>query len=166
MVVLTVFHRFSIMSSLSIRLRAELKDPASQVPDNTVEVRREKRVVLELFLHSNDASIGDWGWQGIQLPPTGSVKAVQPRLQEGLLHLSVLTYGSSTRALLSQPCESCWIRERRALGYRPSIQPYIVDFKADSPVTVLSRTPESPFLKVEVTFHFTCYTSHQQEEYE
>lgn len=161
-----MLHYPLILLQRSVRLQATLKDPASQVPENIVEVRREKRVVLELFLHSNDGSINKWGWQGIQLPPTGSVKAVQPRLQEGLLHLSVLTYGSSTSALLSRPCENCWIRERRALGYHPTIQPYIVDFKADNPVTVLSRTAESPYLKVEVTFHFTCYTSHQQEEYE
>jgi hypothetical protein len=154
------------MLQLSIRLEATLKDPASQVPDSTVEVRREKRVILELFLGSRDGSINEWGWQGIQLPLTGSVKAAQPRLEEGLLHLSILAYGSSTGALLSRPCENCWIRERRALGYRPSIQPYIVDFKADNPVTVLSRKSDSPFLKAEVTFHFTCYSNHQQEEYE
>ena len=154
------------MLQLSVRLQAELKDPAGQVPESTVEVRREKRIVLELFLRSSDESINEWGWQGIQLPPTGSVKAAQPRLREGLLHLSVLAYGSSTGTLLSQPCENCWIRERRALGFRPSIQPYIVDFKADNPVTVLSRTPESPFLNAEVTLHFTCYTSHQLEKYE
>ena len=165
MIVLTVFHLLSIVPQLSVRLQAKLKDPASQVPENTVEVRREKRVVLELLLHSNDGSINEWGWQGIQLPPTGSVRAAPPRLQEGLLHLSVRVYGSSTGAPLSRPCENCWIREERALGYHPSIQPYIVDFKADNPVTVLSRTADSPFLKVDVTFHFTCYTSHQQEEY-
>ncbi len=153
------------MLQRSVSLQVELKDPVGQVPEITVEVRREKRVVLELSLRSMDRSIHEWGWQGVQLPPTGSVKAAQPRLQEGLLHLSVLAYGSSTGALLSRPCENCWLREWRALGY-PSIQPSIVDFKADNPVTVLSRTPDSPFLKVEVTFHFTCYTGHQQEEYE
>ena len=149
----------------SVSLQVELKDPAGQVPGHTVEIRREKRVVLELFLRSNDRSMNEWSWQGIQLPPTGSVKDAQPRLQEGLLHLSVLAYGSSTGALLSRPCDNCWLREWKALGY-PIIQPYIVDFKADNPVTVLSRAPDSSFLKVDVTFHFKCYTSHQQEEYE
>jgi len=154
------------MPQPSIHLQAKLKDPANQPPDSTVEVRREKRVVLELFLCSTDRSVDEWGWQGIQLPPTGSVKSAQPRLQEGLVYLSVLAYGSSTGALLSRPCENCWAREWRALGHRPSTQPYIVDFKADNPVTILSRTPDSQILKAEVTFHFTCYTNHQQEEYE
>jgi len=154
------------MVLLSVRLQARLKDPASQVPNNIVEVRREKRVVLELFLYSSDGPINKWGWQAIQLPPTGSVKAAQPRFQEGLLHLSVVAYGGSTGSLLSQPCENCWIREQRTLGHRSSIQPYIVDFKADNPVTVLSRTPDSRFLQAEVTFHFTCYTRHQYEAYE
>lgn len=153
------------MPQRSVRLDAKLKDPASQMPDSTVEVRREKRVVLELFLSSNNAAINEWGWQGIQIPPTGSVKPTQPKLQEGLLYLSVLAYGSSTGTLISRPCEHCWIREQRALGQRPNIQPCIVDFKADNPVTILSRTPDSTFLKAEVTFHFTCYTSHQQQEY-
>jgi hypothetical protein len=158
------FHR--LMPQLSVRLHAELKDPANQPPDSTIEVRREKRVILELFLSSNDSAINEWGWQGIQLPPTGSVKSAQPRLQEGLLYLSVLARGSSTGTLLSRPCEHCWNREWRALGGPPHIRPYIVDFKADNPVTILSRTPDSRFLKAEVTFHFTCYTSHQQQEYE
>ena len=154
------------MSQLSIHLQVKLKDPASQSPDSTVEVRREKRVVLEMFMSSSNESINVWGWQGIQLPPTGSVKSAQPRLQEGLLYFSVLVYGGSTGTPLSQPCEKCWSRERRALGFHPSIQPYIVDFKADNPVTILSRTQDSRFLKAEVTFHFTCYTSHQREAYE
>ena len=154
------------MPQFSVRLQANLKDPASQLQGSTVELRREKRVILELFLGSSDGSINDWVWQGIQVPSTGSVKSAQPRLQEGLLYLSVQVYGSSSGALLSRPCDKCWTRERRALGYHPSIQPYIIDFKADNPVIVLSRTSDSPFLKAEVTFHFTCYTSHQQEAYE
>ena len=155
-----------LMLQLSVRLHAALKDPAGQVSTTTVEVRREKRVVLELFLSASDRAIDkSWGWQGIYLPPTGSIKHAQPRLQGGLLYLSVQVHGGSSGTLLSSPCKHCWDREQRALGNPPDLQPYIVDFKADNPVTILSRTPDFRFLKAEVTFHFTCYTSHQQEEY-
>lgn len=152
------------MLQFSVCLQAKLKDPASQL-GSEVEVRREKRVILEMFLSSSDESINKWGWQGVQVPSTGSVKPAQPRLQEGLLYFSVLVYGGSTGTPLSRPCEKCWKREHKALGYQPNFHPYIVDFKADNPVTLLSRTPDSRYLKAEVTFYFTCYTSHQHEPY-
>src|SRR5258706_833497 len=59
-----------LIISLSARLQVMLKDPnvqelASNVQELTspVPIRREKKVVLELSLHSDSYQISDWAWR-------------------------------------------------------------------------------------------------------
>ena len=151
---------------LSARLRTMLKDPKQLT--SPVEIRREKRVVLELSLHSDFRPIGDWGWGGIQLPQTGSVKSGQHRVLGNLLRLSTQVLGCSSGAPNVQPCPNCWGRERQAIDSNvcPSNpQPYMIDFKAENPITALSAHLEGSCLKADVTFHFTCYSRHHGGAY-
>jgi len=149
-----------LISLLSARLQTMLKDPKVQQLTSPVTIRREKKVVLELSLHSDFRPIGDWGWGGIQLPKTGSVKSGQQRVLGNLLRLSIQVFGCSSGAPNVQPCSNCWGREQQAIDSNvcPSnLQPYMIDFKAENPITALSAHLEERCLKADVTFHFTCY---------
>ena len=160
---------------LSLRLRAVLKDPRDQQPTLPVEIRREKKVVLGLVLYSDSQPVGKYGWEGIQLPQTGSVKPGQQILSGKLLKLSIQVFGSSTGAPNAQPCDRCWVREQR--GINPNVcttnlQPYMIDFKSESLTTALSRPLDENCLradvnclKTDVTFHFTCYSRHHEGMY-
>jgi len=156
---------------LSVRLQTMLKDPKAQQltsPVTTVPIRREKKVVLEMSLHSDFRPIGDWGWWGIQLPQTGSVKSGQQRVLGNLLRLSIQVLGCSSGASNVQPCPNCWGRERQGIDSNvcPSNpQPYMIDFKAENPITALSAYLEGSCLKADVTFHFTCYSKHHGGAY-
>ena len=140
-----------------------LKDPIDQQPTDPITIRRDRRVVLELTLHSDSHPISYWGWEGVQLPQTGSVKSVEQIFSEKLLKLSIHVFGSSTGAPYTQPCRNCWDRERQSIKpnvYLANLQPYMIDFKAENITTVLSESSNRTCLKAEVTFHFTCYSKH------
>jgi hypothetical protein len=134
-----------------------LKSPEVEQLDSPVTIRREKKVVLGLSLHSDSYPIGSWGWGGIQLPQTGSVKLGQQSVLGNLLRLSIQVFGCSPGGNV-QPCNTCWNRGRQAVG--PNVCPsnpqrYMIDFKADNPTTALSL--DGNCLKADVAFHFTCY---------
>ena len=114
----------------SIRLRCTLKDPKGYQPDQKVVIRREKRVVLELYLQLDGGRIRDMQWQGIALPRTGSVKQSNQSAPTRLLHLSIKVHGSTTGMLLTEPCDKCWRREMRALGDPRDLPQYLIDFKS------------------------------------
>ena len=153
---------------LSTRLQSVLKDPKVQQLTSPVTIRREKKVVLELSLHSDPHLIGHWGWEGIQLPQTGSVKSGQQPVLRNLLRLSIKVFGCSPDAPDVQPCRRCWDREQKAI--EPNVcpsnaQPYMIDFKAENPTTVLSGPLDAGCLKADVKFHFTCYSNHHGGAY-
>ena len=150
---------------LSLHLQAMLKDPKDQRPTVPVEIRREKQVVLGLVLYSDSPPVSEYGWEGIQLPQTGSVKSGQQTLSERLLKLSIQVFGSSTGAPNAEPCDSCWDREQQANVHQANLQPYMIDFKSKSRTTVLSRPLDDNCLKADVTFHFTCYSKHHEGRY-
>ena len=153
---------------LSARLQTMLKDPKIQQLTSPVTIRREKKVVLELSLHSDSHPIGYWGWGGIQLPQTGSVKSSQQAVLGKLLKLSIQVFGCSTAVPNIQPCPTCWDRERRATDpnvFPPNLQPYMIDFQAENLTTLFSRPLDGNCLKADVTFHFTCYSKHHGGSY-
>ena len=155
---------------LSLRLRAMLKNPRDQRPTVPVEIRRERKVVLGLVLYSDSQPISEYGWEGIQLPHTGSVKLGQQTLSERLLKLSIQVFGGSTGAPNAEPCDSCWDREQQQQVrdrnvYPANLQPYMIDFKSESRTTVLSRPLDDNCLKADVTFHFICYSKHHEGMY-
>jgi hypothetical protein len=142
-----------------------LTDPKNLQPTASVQIRREKKVVLELALHSHSHPIDNWRWGGIQLPLTGSVKSAQQPFSGRILRLSIQVLGCSTGLPNAQPCESCWARERKSLNANvcpPNLQPYMIDFKADSAIIALFKPLDGndKCLKADVTFHFTCYSNH------
>jgi len=145
-----------------------LKDPKAQQPTSPVTIRREKQVVLELSLHSDSHPIDHWGWQGIQLPQTGAVKVRQQSALRNLLRLSIQVLGYSPDAPKVQPCRNCWDRERKDID--PNVcpsnpQPYMINFKAENPITVLSGPLDGSCLRTDVTFHFICYSNHHGGPY-
>ncbi len=145
-----------------------LKDPKVQQLTCPVIVRREKKVVLELSLHSDSHQIGYWGWEGIQLPQTGSVKSCQQAVPKKLLKLSIQVSGCSTVVPNIQPCPSCWDRERQAIDpsvFPSNLQPYMTNFKAKNSTTPLSGPLGGNCLKADITFHFTCYSKHHGGSY-
>ena len=157
-----------LIFSLSARLRTMLKDPKVQQLTSPITIRREKKVVLELSLHLDSHQIDCRGWEGIQLPQTSSVKLGQQSGLGKLLRLSIQVSGCSPGAPNVQPCPSCWDRERQAIDSNvcPSNpQPYMIDFKAENPITALSAYLEGSCLKADVTFHFTCYSKHHGGAY-
>ena len=147
-----------------------LKDPKDQQPSAPVTIRREKKVVLGLVLSSSSYPIGYWDWKGIQLPQTGSVKLWQQMFSGKLLKLSIEVLGCSTGTPKVQPCDTCWGRERRSRTGNPNfapahMQPYMIDFKAEKLITVLSRHLDENCLKADVTFYFTCVSNHHGGTY-
>ena len=142
-----------------------LKDPKDQGPTVPVEIRREKQVVLGLVLYSDSRPVSEYGWEGIQLPQTGSVKSRQQTISERLLKLSIQVFGSSTGAPNVEPCDSCWDREQQTNVQLANLQPYMIDFKSKSRTTVLSRPLDENCLKADITFHFICYSKHHQGMY-
>ena len=145
-----------------------LKDPKDQQPTAPVEIRREKRVVLGLVMYSDSQPIDGYGWEGIQLPQTRSMKSGQQTLSGKLLKLSIRVFGCSTGAPNAEPCSNCWDRERQAInpnGNPANLQPYMIDFKSENLVTILSRPLEENCLKADVTFHFICYSRHHEGKY-
>ena len=145
-----------------------LKDPKDQQLTCPVTIRREKKVVLELSLHSYSHQIGYWGWGGVQLPQTGSVKSGQQAVPRNLLKLSIQVSGCSTALPNIQPCPNCWDRERQAIDrnvFPSNLQPYMIDFKAEKLITLLSEPLDGSCLKADVTFHFTCYSKHHGGSY-
>jgi hypothetical protein len=133
-----------------------------------VTIRREKKVVLELCLRSDSRPISHWGWEGIRLPHTRSVKSGQQTLSGKLLNLSIQVFEGSTGAPDVQPCLSCWRRERVTMvpnGCSSNLQPYMLDFKADNPITVLSGSEDGSRLEANVTFHFMCTSNHHSGTY-
>ena len=145
-----------------------LKDPKDQQPTAPVNIRREKKVVLGLVLYSDSQPIDECGWEGIQLPQTGSVKSGQQTLSGKLLRLSIQVFGGSTGAPNAEPCSKCWDRERQAINPNAcpaNLQPYMIDFKSENLVTVLSRPLEGNCLMADVTFRFTCYSRHHEGMY-
>ena len=158
----------SVKKILSVRLQTILKDPKAQQPNSPVTIRREKKVVLELSLHSDSHPIGYWDWKGIQLPRTSSVKSGQHSVPGRLLKLSIQVSGCSTAVPNIQPCPTCWKREQQALDpnvFPSDLQPYIIDFKAENPTTLLSGPSDGSCLKADVTFHFTCFSKHHGGPY-
>ena len=153
---------------LSLCLQAVLKDPKDQQFTTPVEVRREKKVVLGLVLYSDSQPIDGFGWEGIQLPQTRSVKSDQQQLSERLLKLSIQLFGGLTGAPNPDPCRNCWDREREAINPKfcpENVQPYMINFKSNSLTTALSRPLDGNCLKTDVTFHFTCYSKHHEGTY-
>ena len=145
-----------------------LKDPNVQQHTCPVTIRREKKVVLELSLYSDSHQIGYWGWGGIQLPQTGSVKSGQQVVPRNLLKLSIQVSGCTTVVTNIQPCPSCWDRERQAIDldvFPSNLQPYMIDFKAKNLITLLSEPSDGSCLRADVTFHFTCYSKHHGGSY-
>ena len=143
---------------LSLRLQAFLKDPRNQPPTALVNIRREKRVVLVLTLHSISQPISNRGWEGILLPQTRSVDSVQQISPRRLLKLSIQVLASSTGVVNVRPCDNCWSRERPPTD----VQPYMIDFQAQSRRIALSTQMDGNdnCLKADVKFHFTCYSRH------
>jgi hypothetical protein len=133
-----------------------------------VKIRREKQVVLELCLRSDSHPISHWDWEGIRLPQTSSVKSGQENFSRKLLNLSIQVSEGSTNVV--QPCHTCWDQERKRVAKNPSscssnLQPYMLDFKAKNPITVLSGPEDGTCLKADVTFHFTCISKHHRGTY-
>ena len=153
---------------LSLHLQAVLKDPKDQQSITPVDVRREKKVVLGLVLDSNSQPIDGFGWEGIRLPQTRSVKSGQRQLSEKLLKLSIQVFGGSTGAPNSEPCRNCWAREQEAINpkYCPEgVPPYMIDFNSKSLTTTLSKPLDGNCLEADITFHFTCYSKHHEGTY-
>lgn len=142
-----------------------MKKPTVQQLFPPVTIRRENQVVLELSLHSDSNQIGYWGWGGIQLPQTGSVKSGQHGVARNLLKLSIQVSVCDTVVPNIQPCSSCWARERQAMDPDTNLQPYIIDFKAKNLITALSGPLDGNCLNADVTFHFTCYSRHHGGSY-
>ena len=145
-----------------------LKDPKNQQSIAPVDVRREKKIVLGLFLDSDSQPIDGFGWEGIQLPQTRSVKSGQQPLSEKLLNLSIQVFGGSTGAPNAEPCSNCWTRERQAINPNicpPNLQPYMIDFKSENITTALFRPVDRNCLMSDVAFHFTCYSKHHEGTY-
>ena len=153
---------WSVDDFFSLRLQAVLKDPRDQQPPEPVSIRREKRVIIELALNSDSYPLSAWGWAGIQLPQTRSVKPAQQPFSGRLLRLSTQVLGCTMGAPNAQPCNNCWVRERKDIPPDLQVQPYMIDFQAESQVIALSKPPHGndKCLKAEVTFHFTCYSRH------
>ena len=142
-----------------------LKDPKAQQLTSPVTIRRKKKVVLEFSLHSDLHPIGCWGWEGIRLPQTRSVKSGQQAVPRKLLKLSIQVSGSSADDPNAQPCPYCWDRE---LAIDPTVNlpaPYMIDFKAESRIALLSGPMDGDCLKADVTFHFICYSKHHGGSY-
>ena len=150
---------------LSIRVQALLKDPKNQQYSETVSIRREKRVVLAFVLDSHP--ISNRGWEGILLPQTSSVGSgsVQQISPTKLLKLSIQVLARARGDVNAQPCNSCWSRERIYLD--PNVQPYMIDFQAQSRQIALSAhlSGNRVYLKADVKFHFTCYSRHHDGPY-
>ena len=145
-----------------------MKKPKVQQLTSPVTIRRGNQVVLELSLHSHSNQIGYWGWEGIQLPHTGSVGTGQQAIPKNLLKLSIQVSGCSTAVPNIQPCPSCWDRERQAIhpDIFPSVlQPYMIDFKAKNLITLLSGPSTGRCFNADVTFLFTCFSSHHGGSY-
>ena len=153
---------WSVDDFFSLYLQAVVKDPRHQQPPGPVRIRREKRVIIELALNSDSHSLSAWGWAGIQLPQTRSVKPVQQPFSGTLLKLSTQVLGSAMGTFNAQPCNNCWMRERRELPPDLHLQPYMIDFQAESQIIALSKPSHGndKCLKAEVAFHFTCYSRH------
>ena len=144
---------------ISTRLQTVLRDPKDQPLTFPVKIRREKRIVLELSLHSDSYPISHWGWNGIQLPQTGSVKLGQQAVPGKLLKLSIQVLGCLKGVPNAQPCPTCW-RKRQPIDpnvFPSNLQPYMIDFKADNPIALLSEPSDGSCLKANITFHFTCH---------
>ena len=148
---------------LSLRLQAEVKDPKKQQPGATVNIKREKKVVLTLALHSDSYPIGDRGWEGILLPQTRSVESgpVQQISPTKLLKLSIQVLACARGDVNAQPCNNCWSRERPPDDR--DVQPYMIDFRARSRQIALDRSNNS--LMADVAFKFTCYSRHHEGLY-
>ena len=146
-----------------------LTDPKDRQPTVPVEIRREKKVVLRLILYSDSQPIDHYGWKGIQLPQTGSVKSGQQTLSGKLLKLSIQVFGASTGAPNARPCDNCWDREElHAINLNvcpANLQPYMIDFKSENLTTILSKSLDGNCLKADVTFRFTCYSRHHEGMY-
>ena len=153
---------WSIDEIFSLRLRTVLKDPRDQQPPEPVTMRREKRVTIELALNSDSHPFNAWGWAGIQLPKTRSVKPAQQPFSGRLLRLSTQVLGCTMGASNAQPCNNCWLRELRNLPPNLQVQPYMIDFQAESQIIPLSKPSHGndKCLKAEIMFHFTCYSRH------
>ena len=150
---------------LSLRLQALLKDPRNEPPTALVNIRREKRVVLLLALHSISQPISNRGWEGILLPQTRSVESVQQISPRRLLKLSIQVLACSSGVVNVRPCDSCWSRERPPTF--DNVQPYMIDFQAQSRRIALSTQMDGNdnCLKADVMFHFTCYSRHHGGTY-
>ena len=145
---------------LSLRLQALLTDPRNHRPSVPVNIRREKRISLALALHSTSQPISNRGWEGILLPQTRSVESGQQVSPRGLLKLSIQVLSWSTGGVNVRPCDNCWSRERPPID--DNVQPYMIDFKAQSRKIALSTHlgGNENCLKADVRFHFTCYSRH------
>ena len=143
---------------LSLHLQVELKDPKRHDPGAPVDIRREKRVVLTIALHSDFYPISNRGWEGILLPQTRSVESgpVQQISPAKLLKFSIQVLALARGEVDAHPCNNCWSRERLPCDH--NVQPYMIDFKAQSRQIALGRN--NNFLTANVTFHFTCYSRH------
>ena len=154
---------------LSFRLQAVLKDPRNQQTTAPIKIRREKKVVIELALHSDTDLFSRWGWEAIEIPQTRLVKPT-PQFSVKHLKLSTQVLGCSTGVLNAQPCSNCWDRERRSIdpNLNLNLQQYMVNFKAESRIIPFSRPlyGDDKCLKVEITFYFTCYSQHHGGLYE
>ena len=148
---------------LSLRLQAELKDPKNQQPGATVNIRREKKVVLTFALHSDSHPISNQGWEGILLPQTRSVESapVQQISPTKLLKLSIQVLACVRGDVNARPCNNCWSREQPPDDH--DVKPYMIDFNAQSRQIAFGRNNNS--LTADVKFHFTCYSRHHDGLY-
>ena len=97
-----------------------------------------------------------FGWDGIKVPATASVKNYADTTNKTLLEFCVSLYGATTNRRYDVACESCQKREGKRRG-----APNLVDFKAEYDMI------EPTDGKIRVEFKFCCYPKcHKQGDME
>jgi len=145
-------------------MQAVLKDPRNQQTTAPVRIRREKKVTVELALHSDTGPFNRWGWEAIEIPQTGFVKPTPQTFSGRHLKLSTQVLGCLPNA---QPCSNCWEREQRTIDPDLDLQPYMINFRAESRMINLPwpLCADDKCRRVEIKFYFTCYSRHHGGQY-
>ena len=127
-----------------------LVKPLPPAGESVIILRRETHVVLAIDFEQLPIPPAP-GCDGIQIPPTGSVRNYADTTGKTLLQCRVRLYGATTKQCYEIVCTGCERRQGKKRGV-----PGLIDFHAEREIIGLKGG------KVHVDFTFCCYAKHHQ----
>jgi len=122
-----------------------LVKPVPLAGESVIQLRRETHVALAIDFERLPIRLAT-GYNGIKIPPTGSVRNYADMTGKTLLEFRIRLYGANTKQYYEAVCPKCERRQGKKKG-----APGMIDFHAEREII------EPKGGKIPIEFTFCCY---------